>query len=44
MYDDLPIIWVYYWTEIIALNKAINNFPQMGIRDALTYTHQFSRA
>jgi peptide/nickel transport system substrate-binding protein len=44
MYDDLPIIWVYYWTEIIALNKAITNFPQMGIRDALTYTHQFSRA
>ncbi|MBA2446608.1 MAG: peptide ABC transporter substrate-binding protein, partial [Chloroflexi bacterium] len=44
IYDDLPIIWVYYWTEIIALNKAINDLPQMGIRDSLTYTHQLWRA
>ncbi len=43
MYDDVPVVWVYYWTEIIALNKAINGFPQMGIRDALTYTHKLTR-
>ena len=44
IYDDVPLIWVYYWTEIIALNKAINGLPQMGIRDALTYTHKLWRA
>jgi peptide/nickel transport system substrate-binding protein len=44
IYDDVPVVWVYYWTEIIALNKAINGFPQMGIRDALTYTHKLWRA
>ena len=44
IYDDLPIIWVYYWTEIVALNKAINGLPEMGIRDSLTYTHKLWRA
>ena len=44
MYDDMPIIWVYYWTEIIALNRAINGLPEMGIRDSLTYTHKLWRA
>ena len=44
MYDDLPIIWVYYWTEIVALNKAIKGLPQMGIRDSLTYTNKLWRA
>lgn len=43
LYDDVPVIWVYYWTEIIALSKAINGLPQMGIRDALTYTHKLWR-
>jgi peptide/nickel transport system substrate-binding protein len=44
IYDDLPIIWVYYWTEIIALNKAVNGLPEMGIRDSLTYTHKIWKA
>jgi peptide/nickel transport system substrate-binding protein len=44
IYDDVPIIWVYYWTEIVALNKAINGLPQMGIRDALTYTNKLWRS
>jgi len=44
MYEDLPIIWVYYWTEIVALNKAINGLPEMGIRDSLTYLHKVWRA
>ena len=44
IYDDVPIVWVYYWTEIIALNKAINGLPEMGIRDSLTYTHKLWRA
>jgi peptide/nickel transport system substrate-binding protein len=44
IYDDVPIIWVNYGTEIVALNKAINGLPQMGIRDALTYTHKLWRS
>jgi peptide/nickel transport system substrate-binding protein len=42
MYNDLPIIWTHYQTEILAMNKRVRDYPDLGIRDALPWMHLVS--
>lgn len=42
LYQDVPVIWVYYQTEILAMNKRIEGYPNLGIRDALQWMHLVS--
>lgn len=42
LYDDCPIVWMYYPNGIIAYNDRIENMPPIGIRDALLYVYQMS--
>lgn len=42
LYDDCPIVWMYYPNGIIAYNSRIENMPPIGIRDALLYVYQMS--
>jgi len=36
-YEDVPVIWIYYPNDLIAINKRVQGFPKIGIRDALVY-------
>lgn len=40
VYDDVPVIWIYYPNDLIAINKRVQDFPKIGIRDALVYLHK----
>jgi peptide/nickel transport system substrate-binding protein len=42
LYDDCPIVWMYYPHGVIAYNSRIENMPPIGIRDALLYVYQMS--
>ena len=42
LYDDAPIIWMYYPNGIIAYNNRIQNMPPIGIRDALLYVYRMT--
>jgi peptide/nickel transport system substrate-binding protein len=44
LYDDAPIIWMYYPNGIIAYRNRIQNMPPIGIRDALLYVYQMTLA
>jgi ABC-type transport system substrate-binding protein len=37
IYDDVPVLWVFYNSEILAINKRVQSFPNLGLRDALTW-------
>lgn len=37
IYDDVPVLWIFYNSEILAINTRVQNFPRLGIRDALTW-------
>jgi peptide/nickel transport system substrate-binding protein len=37
IYDDVPVLWIFYNSEIVAINKRVQNFPDLGLRDALTW-------
>jgi peptide/nickel transport system substrate-binding protein len=37
IYDDVPVLWIFYNSEILAINNRVRNFPNLGIRDALTW-------
>jgi peptide/nickel transport system substrate-binding protein len=39
IYRDAPIVWIYYNTEILAMNRRVRGFPDLGIRDALQWMH-----
>ncbi len=44
IYDDVPVLWVFYNSEILAINKRGVNFPDLGLRDALTWLNLVSAA
>jgi len=37
IYEDVPVLWIFYNSEILAINKRVQNFPNLGLRDALTW-------
>ncbi len=40
VYADVPVIWVYYPNDLIAISNRVQDFPKIGIRDALVYLHR----
>jgi peptide/nickel transport system substrate-binding protein len=39
---DVPLVWVYHQTEILAISKRVKGYPELGIRDALPWAQQMS--
>jgi ABC-type transport system substrate-binding protein len=39
---DVPLVWIYHQTEILAMNKRVRNYPDLAIRDALPWAHQIA--
>lgn len=39
IYQDVPVIWINYRTEILAMNKRVRNFPNLMLEDALFWMH-----
>ncbi|MDR7522649.1 MAG: hypothetical protein QN168_09325 [Armatimonadota bacterium] len=39
IYQDVPVVWIYYQTEILAMNRRVKGYPDLGIRDALQWMH-----
>lgn len=39
IYEDVPVLWIFYNSEILAINKRVQNFPTLGLRDALQWMH-----
>ncbi|MGQ0568601.1 MAG: ABC transporter substrate-binding protein [Armatimonadota bacterium] len=37
IYDDVPVLWIFYNSEILAINRRVATFPNLGLRDALTW-------
>ncbi|OFX27843.1 MAG: hypothetical protein A2Z07_01755 [Armatimonadetes bacterium RBG_16_67_12] len=44
IYDDVPVLWIFYNSEILTINKRVQNFPRLGLRDALTWMNVVSVA
>ncbi|MBI2207725.1 MAG: peptide ABC transporter substrate-binding protein [Candidatus Rokubacteria bacterium] len=42
IYQDAPHAWINNQTEILAMNKRVRDFPDLGIRDALQWMHVVS--
>jgi len=42
IHRDVPLLWVYHQTEIIAISKRVRGYPELGIRDALPWAHQIA--
>jgi peptide/nickel transport system substrate-binding protein len=42
IHRDVPLLWVYHQTEILAINKRVRGYPDLGIRDALPWAHQLA--
>jgi len=41
-HQDVPVVWVYYQAEILAMNTRVRDYPDLGIRDALPWIAQVS--
>jgi peptide/nickel transport system substrate-binding protein len=39
IYQDVPVIWINYRTEILAMNKRVKNYPNLMLEDALFWMH-----
>ncbi len=39
IYQDVPVLWLNYQTEILAMNRRVRGYPDLGIRDALQWMH-----
>jgi peptide/nickel transport system substrate-binding protein len=39
IHQDAPLVWTHYQTEILAMSKRVQDFPDLGIRDALQWMH-----
>ncbi len=37
IYQDVPVTWINYQTEILAMNTRVRDYPDLGIRDALQW-------
>lgn len=44
IYEDVPVLWIFYNSEILAINTRVQNFPKLGLRDALTWMNLLSLA
>jgi peptide/nickel transport system substrate-binding protein len=42
IYRDAPLMWIYNMTEILAMNKRVRDYPDLGLRDALPWIQQVS--
>ena len=42
LHRDVPLVWVYHQTEILAINKRVRDYPDLGIRDARPRAHLIS--
>ncbi|HVQ74538.1 MAG TPA: ABC transporter substrate-binding protein [Candidatus Binatia bacterium] len=42
IYRDVPVVWIYHQTEILAMSKRVKGYPDLGIRDALPWVHQIA--
>lgn len=42
IYQDVPLVWTHYQTEILAINKRVKGYPDLGIRDGLPWMHLVS--
>ena len=40
IYRDVPLVWIYHQTEILAISKRVKGYPDLSIRDALPWAHQ----
>ena len=40
VYEDVPIIWIYYPVQILAVNKRVKDLPEGDLRNVLTYMHR----
>jgi peptide/nickel transport system substrate-binding protein len=39
IYQDVPVNWINYRTEILAMNKRVKNYPNLMLEDALFWMH-----
>jgi peptide/nickel transport system substrate-binding protein len=39
IHHDAPLVWTHYQTEILAMNKRVRDYPDLGLRDALQWMH-----
>lgn len=39
LYQDVPVIWINYRTEILAMNKRVLDYPNLMLEDALFWMH-----
>ncbi len=39
IYQDAPHAWINNQTEILAMNKRVRDYPDLGLRDALQWMH-----
>lgn len=39
IYQDVPVVWINYRTEILAMNTRVKNFPNLMLEDALFWMH-----
>jgi peptide/nickel transport system substrate-binding protein len=42
IYGDAPHAWINNQTEILAMNRRVRDFPDLGLRDALQWMHVVS--
>ena len=38
--EDQPVIFIYHPYELRAINTKVQNFPEVGYRDALLYVNE----
>ena len=42
IHRDAPLLWIYHQTEILAMSKRVQGYPDLSIRDALPWAHQIA--
>ncbi|MGQ0549751.1 MAG: ABC transporter substrate-binding protein [Armatimonadota bacterium] len=42
IHQDVPVLWINYQTEILAVSRRVQGYPELGIRDALQWMHLLS--
>ncbi len=42
IYQDVPLVWINYQTEILVMSKRVTGYPDLGLRDALQWMHLVS--
>jgi peptide/nickel transport system substrate-binding protein len=39
---DVPLVWIYHQTEILAMSKRVRGYPDLAIRDAMQWAQQIA--